>query len=275
MADLGFELTDVLLSDEFSLDQTFSCGQCFRWERLGTECWRGTAFGKTVTLQKEGDLLKASCSPSEFASVWKPYLDLDTDYRAIRDAVSVDAYTAQCVKDGAGIRILRQDPWETLVSFILSQCNHIPRIRGIIQRLCERFGEPIGDGSFTFPDAQKLAVLCAEDLAPLRCGYRAPYLLSAAQAIACGAPDLDEMKKQDTQTARSTLLVLPGVGIKVASCILLFGFHRLEVFPVDTWIQKALRAHYGPDFDPSAAFGAYAGAAQQYIFYKARGKFFG
>ena len=208
----------------------------------------------------------------EFLSAfWAKYLDLDRDYAAIRRAVSVDAQTARCADSGAGIRILRQEPWEALISFIISQCNNIPRIQGIISRLCALYGEII-DGGFAFPTPEALSCLSIEDLAPLRCGYRAPYILSSAQAVSGRSLDLSALESANTETILRALLALPGVGIKVASCVLLFGFHRLEAFPVDTWIRKALKQDYGPDFDPAKAFGPYAGIAQQYIFYHARGK---
>lgn len=271
MTDTSIFLSKMKISDVFSLDQTFSCGQCFRWERLDRECWRGTAYGKTVTFYFDTSYLYASCDEAELSAFWAKYLDLDRDYAAIRRAVSVDAQTARYADSGAGIRILRQEPWEALISFIISQCNNIPRIQGIISRLCALYGEKI-DGGFAFPTPEALSRLSIEDLAPLRCGYRAPYILSSAQAVSGGSLDLAVLESADTETILRALLALPGVGIKVASCVLLFGFHRLEAFPVDTWIRKALKQDYGPDFDPAKAFGLYAGIAQQYIFYHARGK---
>lgn len=258
------------VSDVFSLTQTFECGQCFRWEPLGKEHYRGVAFGKCLELAYQDGILYLGCKMDEFEQIWKHYLDLDCDYAAIRTAVSIDAQTEACVRYGAGIRILRQDPWEALCSFILSQCNNIPRIRSIISRLCENFGEQLQPGAYSFPAADKLAGLDIEDLACLRCGYRAPYLLSAARAVAGGTLDFSSLATLDLPNARAALTALPGIGNKVADCMLLYGLHRLDAFPVDTWMKKAVAGLYGAGFDPVRAFGPYAGVAQQYIFYHSR-----
>ena len=260
----------ISINDDFSLKQTFECGQCFRWRALGEEHYRGTAFGKTVEFELKNGVLSGNCSAYEFEKIWRPYLDLDRDYAEIRRLVSIDEKTADCVRYGSGIRILQQDPWEALCSFILSQCNNIPRICGIIDRLCETYGEPLGDGSYTFPCAEQIAMLRVEDLACLRSGYRAPYVLAAAQAVADGSLDFSKLSQMNAKEALSTLTALPGVGIKVASCMLLFGLHKLDAFPVDTWMKKAIIELYGKNFDPAKAFGEYAGIAQQYIFYHTR-----
>lgn len=258
------------ICDQFSLTQTFECGQCFRWEALGEEHYRGAAFGKCLELAYQNEILYLSCTMDEFEKIWKQYFDLDRDYAAIRESVSIDAQTEACVRYGAGIRILQQDPWEALCSFILSQCNNIPRIRLIISRLCENFGEEIEQGIYSFPSAQKLAQLEIRDLECLRSGYRAPYLLAAARAVADGELDFAQLSALRLDDARRALTSLPGIGVKVADCMLLYGLHRLEAFPVDTWMKKAVAALYGPGFDPAAAFGPYAGVAQQYIFYHSR-----
>ncbi len=259
------------VTDTFSLDQTFSCGQCFRWEQLAPEIWRGVAFSREVTLSLSGRQLTASCTREEFEKLWRPYLDLDRDYAAIRQAVSTDPHTADAVEYGAGIRILRQEPWEALCSFILSQCNNIPRIRGIIARLCAHYGEEIRDGVHAFPAPGRLAVCGIEELrGVIRCGYRASYVIAAAQAVESGALDLETLGAFSTKTARERLTTLHGVGKKVADCVLLFGLQKLDAFPVDVWMRRTIDSLYGRNFDPAAAFGPYAGVAQQYLFYHAR-----
>lgn len=259
------------LHDTFSLSQTFECGQCFRWDALGPESYRGVAFGREVSMSLENGCLTVSCPESEFEALWRPYLDLDRDYAAIRQAVSIDARTAQAVAYGAGLRILRQDPWEALCSFILSQCNNIPRIRGIILRLCTLYGNHIRGDAYAFPAPERLAAASEAELrSALRCGYRAPYLLAAARAVAGGALDLDVLRGLPTAEAKLCLTALPGVGEKVANCMLLFGLGKLDAFPVDVWMRRTVNALYGKGFDPSAAFGEYAGIAQQYLFYQAR-----
>jgi N-glycosylase/DNA lyase len=173
---------------------------------------------------------------------------------------------------GAGIRILRQDKWEALCSFIISQCNNIPRIKKIVETLCSTFGDPVelnGKTFYTFPSADRVASLEAEDLAPLRCGYRAPYIIDAARAVASGELNLEELSRKDFNTALKTLKSLNGVGDKVANCVILFGLCMLNAFPIDVWMKKAIKEHYGDGFDPKI-FGDYAGIAQQYMFYYAR-----
>lgn len=263
--------TTYQLHDTFSLTQTFECGQCFRWEPVGPETYRGIAFGREVSMSIQDSVLTVTCSESEFHSLWRPYLDLDRDYARIRSIVSIDEKTAKAVAFGAGIRILRQDPWETLCSFLLSQCNHIPRIRGIIARLCHSYGDNIHKTAYTFPSPERIAALTEEELRTvLRCGYRAPYLLAAARAVATGALDLGALQKCSTSEAKKQLLALPGIGEKVANCILLYGLGKLEAFPVDVWIRRTVQSLYGKSFDPSTCFGTYAGVAQQYLFYQAR-----
>lgn len=259
------------VNDIFSLKQTFECGQCFRWDACGTETYHGVAFGREVWMSLKGSQLTVSCSKGEFEMLWRSYLDLDRDYAAIRQAVSIDEKTAQAVAYGAGIRILRQDPWETLCSFIISQCNHIPRIRRIISSLCAFCGEEIADRIYAFPTPEHIASFSAEELrAAIRCGYRAPYIIAAARAVAEGKLDLAALHTLPTVEAKQRLLALPGVGEKVASCMLLFGLGKLDAFPIDVWMRRTILTVYGKGFDPAAAFGAYAGIAQQYLFYQAR-----
>jgi len=260
----------IKLDDDFSLMQTFECGQCFRWRAIDEEHYYGVAFGKAIEFCLHDNVLSGTCSMDEFERIWKPYLDLDRNYAEIRQTVSIDEKTTACVQYGSGIRILQQEPWEALCSFILSQCNNIPRICGIIDRLCCTFGDPLDDKNYSFPSAERIASLTIEDLACLRSGYRAPYILEAARAVADGKIIFDDLRNMNAHQALDILTDLPGVGVKVASCMLLFGLHKLEAFPIDTWMKKAIRELYGNDFDPNKAFGEYAGIAQQYIFYHTR-----
>ena len=164
--------------------------------------------------------------------------------------------------------MLRQEPWEALCSFIISQCNNIPRIKGIVGKLCQKFGREIEDG-FAFPEAEVIAALTPEDLAPIRAGYRAEYIVSAAREVASGALDLEALKKLPTQEARKRLLAVHGVGKKVADCVLLFGLSKTDAFPVDVWIKRVLDNVYPQGFDASV-YGDLAGIVQQYLFFYAR-----
>ncbi|MDR0839076.1 MAG: DNA-3-methyladenine glycosylase 2 family protein [Oscillospiraceae bacterium] len=242
---------------------TFECGQCFRWdadESGADSCsYSGVAFGKTARVYERDGKVLLEASPGDFEAVWRDYFDLDEDYAAIREKVGIDGHMRRAAEFGAGIRILRQDRWEALCSFIISQCNNIPRIKKIISALCANFGEEIAAGVYSFPSAERLAALTEPDLAPLRAGYRAKYIIGAARAFAEGR-ELDTAEK---------LLELEGVGKKVASCVALFGLHDLDAFPIDTWVKKALAKRFSPDFDPKI-FSPYAGVAQQYMFYYER-----
>ena len=262
----------VYLAAADALDpaKTFECGQCFRWRADGDGGYTGVAFGTAARVWTENGTV---CLDADGPAPWRDYFDLETDYGAIsRDFLGFSPYMDECVAFGRGIRLLRQEKWEALCTFILSQCNNIPRIRGIVERLCAAFGQPVrfhGETLYSFPSAQVLAPLAPEDLAPLRCGYRAPYVLDAARQVAEGRLDLDALSGACCGDSLHALKCVSGVGEKVAGCANLFGLGHREAFPVDVWMRRALKAHFPPDFDP-AVFGENAGLAQQYIFYYAR-----
>jgi len=267
----GGEVEVVGVSD-FDLFKTFECGQCFRWDVDDSGAYVGVAMGRVARLRREGDRVFISGSLEDFKDIWRGYFDLDRDYAKIRAGLCIDAFMQRATDFGAGIRILRQDGWEALCSFIISQCNNIPRIKKIIAALCRGFGERLefgGRAYFTFPTAYRLAVLDESDLAPLHCGYRAPYIIGAARAVAGGALDLAYLSRLEPVKACEELKKLQGVGDKVADCAVLYGLHMLGAFPLDVWMKRAVNEHYSPGFDP-AVFGPYAGIAQQYIFYYTR-----
>ncbi len=257
------------LSDGFDLANTFECGQCFRWNREPDGAYCGIVRDREVRLIRQDDcIVIENCTEEDFDAIWKSYFDLDTDYGAIRRMLSEKSPSLRRAVDGIdGIRILRQDPWEALCSFILSQNNNIPRIRGIITRLCEGFGEPCGNG-YRFPAADTLAGLTAEELAPLRAGFRAKYILDAARKVASGEVKLTALYTAPIEDCRQQLMTIYGVGSKVAECVLLYGLHRTEAFPVDVWMKKALSGEFSDISVPE--LGAYAGIAQQYIFHYMR-----
>ncbi len=272
MIETTEKITTVDLAgvDELDIVKTFECGQCFRWNADSDGVYTGVAFGFPARVWAEnGRVYLRSAAPED---MWRSYFDLDRDYAAASSGFDGGDYLAECVEFGRGIRILRQDGWEALCSFIISQCNNISRIKGIVERLCELFGDELefeGRRYYSFPPAERIAELNVDELAPLRCGYRAPYIISAAIAVATGALDLKELAAADSVTAKKELLKLNGVGEKVANCVVLFGLYHMEAFPIDVWIRRALKEHFPPDFDP-ATLGSCAGLAQQYIFYYAR-----
>lgn len=251
----------------FSLADTLDCGQAFRWKQIGENTFSGIHQGHSLTVSQQGDRIRFDgVTEEEFSYIWAVYFDLDTDYDSMKAVFSADPVLKEACGFCGGIRLLRQDPWEALCSFIISQNNNIPRIKGIIDRLCRQFGEPCGE-DFAFPSPERLAACSLEDLAPLRAGFRAKYILDAAQKVEDGMVDLTEIPALPMAEARETLMQIKGVGVKVAECALLYGFHRLDAFPVDTWIRKAL-AEYYPDGFP--AFAEPRGVAQQYLFHYIR-----
>jgi len=270
--DRGDEVEIAGVSD-FDPVRVFECGQCFRWDADENGVYTGVAKERVARLRSAGTSVFISGHMEEFGTVWRDYFDLDRDYAQIRRRLCVSDFMKEATEYGAGIRILRQDKWETLCSFIISQCNNIPRIKKIVASLCREFGDRLefeGRTFYTFPPAERLALLDAVDLAPIRCGYRASYIIGAARAVTRGTPDLESLSRGPDTDARAALKGLHGVGDKVADCTLLFGLSMLDSFPLDVWMKRAVAEHFGPGFSP-AVFSPYAGVAQQYIFYYTRG----
>lgn len=257
----------------FSAADTLTSGQCFRWtEHGGRLC--GTAFGRYVEIgQNDAGLTVYGADEKDFGSVWRGYLDLDRDYEGIRKAVTeTEPRLCDSAAYAAGVHILAQEPWEALCSFVISQNNNIPRIRGIIARLCLHHGEPAINGEharepadgYAFPAPEALAGVSEETFRQYGCGYRAAYLTDVSRRAANGEIDFEFLRKAPIDEARRVLRSLKGVGPKVAECVLLYGFGRLECFPVDVWIRRALETEFAGG---TALIGSeYAGVAQQYIF---------
>lgn len=252
-----------------SLPDTLDCGQAFRWKPLDDGRWQGVVGKKLISVAFEnGTLVLENTTAEEYENIFKEYFDLKRDYTSIIASVQDNEILAKATKDCAGIRVLKQEPWETLCSFIISQNNNIKRIKGIIERFCETFGEPIGNGAYSFPAAEKLSALCAEDLAPLRAGFRARYIIDAARKVSAKEVDLETIYNMNYTDAQNELMKITGVGAKVADCVLLFGFGKLEAFPKDVWIKRAMATLF-PEGLPESAL-PYAGIVQQYIFHYAR-----
>ena len=252
----------------FDLRETFDCGQAFRWEENENGSWSAVVKGKYITVEKKNsDIIMQGISETEFNSFFKSYFDLDRDYESIINKLSENEILKKAALNGLGIRILNQEPWETLCSFIISQNNNIPRIKGIISRLCSAFGEKC-EGGYSFPDACALADLSEDDLAPLRSGFRAKYIIDAAKKVTSGAVILEDLKKMSLENARTELMKIKGVGPKVADCTLLFGLGHIDAFPQDVWIKRAMKELFNSELPECAR--QYAGIAQQYIFYYMR-----
>lgn len=259
-------------SAEMDAVKTFECGQCFRWNRGSDGGYTGVVCGAAAKVTAVDGAVYLRSSAPDKTEFWREYFDLDVDYQKVSSEFFGGEYMQRCVDFGMGIRLLRQEPWEALCSFIISQCNNIPRIKKIVETLCSCFGEPFefdGEVYHAFPSAERIAALSTEELAPLRCGYRAPYIISAARAVAEGRVEFSALERMSFDEAIAQLRKLDGVGPKVANCMALYGLHKMSGFPIDTWMKRALKEHFPPDFDPKS-LGEYAGLAQQYIFYYAR-----
>ena len=275
---------DLILSgkDSFELFHIFDCGQCFRWNENADKSYTGVAFGHALTISKNGDdIIFHQTSLDDFYNIWQNYFDLNTDYLKIKSELSKDIILKNAIGYGEGIRILRQDLWECVVSFIISASNNIPRIKKIINSFCANFGEKItymGNEYFTFPSPKKTASLTLEDLAVIKAGFRDKYILDAAKKFLSGEISYEKLSKIDTPDAKKALMSISGVGNKVSDCILLFSMSRTESFPVDVWIKRIMEYCYFDNkesIDNISAFskekfGTLGGFAQQYLFFYAR-----
>ena len=261
--DYEYKDNDIILRQpDLDLEQTLDCGQAFRWEKTDENTYTGAFLNRRLTVSSEGDSLFRfrNTKPKEFEEVWADYFDLHTDYGEVKKRFSQDEILSKACAYAPGIRILRQDPWEALSSFIISHNNNFPRIKGIIGRLCEHYGG--------YPDLEDMAQETEESLGYLRAGFRAKYLVDAVQKIKGGSISLDLVAKMDIEDARRTLRTIKGVGPKVAECALLFGFYRTEAFPIDVWVKRVMAAWY-PNGLPDCTKGM-EGIAQQYLFHYIR-----
>ena len=270
------EITRVSNRD-FNLTHTFDCGQCFRWNENPDGSYSGVAGGRAVRLWEDGgEIVIENCSEKDFNAFWRGYLDLDRDYGEIKKTVAINDVMKTAISYGEGIRILRQEFFETLMSYIISQNNSIPNIKRVVERLCAAYGEPIdfdGEVRYAFPTAERLASLSEPDFRALGAGFRDRYLVGAARLAAEGALDPVRLSSVPTEEARAELMKIKGVGNKVCDCVLLFSLGKFDLFPTDTWIKKVMEESFAADSVSAAKsageklFGQYSGFAQQYLFY--------
>lgn len=270
-------MAKIKVKDDLDLYRIADSGQCFRWETLpvlGDEPakYRIPAFGKCLIVsQPSKDCIETDCTEEEFGDLWYDYLDLGTSYKKIRTLVDKDEdpFMADAAASCVGLRILRQDPWETLISFIISQNRNIPAIKRSIELLCERAGKRCkdseGNAYYSFPGPEDILSLSDEKLSECRLGYRDVYLRNAARTVTDGDLDLDAVSEKLADEAISELMKIKGVGLKVASCVTLFGLHKLDAFPVDVWIKRVLENEY-PNGYPKEKYSPYNGVYQQYMF---------
>ena len=250
---------------DFNLDITLSCGQVFRWNKDHEGFWHGFINGRIVKLRQSGDHLfyKGGAASTDIIK----YFNLHIDYRDILRSISKDPLIRKAIKEYHGLRIIKQDPFECLATYILSSQNNIPRINKMVNELSRKFGKMMkfeGREYHRFPTIQDLAGTCSTDYHSCRLGFRNRYLEDAIRKIGTGELKLGQLSKMPYQEARVELMKVKGVGKKVSDCVLLFGFNKYEAFPIDRWIERAMKKYYkGKD---GSYFGKYAGYAQEFLY---------
>lgn len=276
----GMEITMVVHNQNFSIKQIADSGQCFRMNRIEDKedkiRYALVAYGKYLELtQLNEDIVELSCSEEEFNQIWEEYFDLKYDYDKIINTLTEaeDQFLQKAAAFGKGIRILKQEPFEATISFIISQNKNIPAIKNCIEAICEHFGEQIihksGKSYWTFPSPQVLAQVPREELRALKTGYRDEYIRRASQSVVNEDIKYDVLQLCSYEEAVKQLKSIHGIGEKVANCIALYGLHHIEGFPVDVWILKVLDEIYHNKFDKDQ-YSGYVGIIQQYMFYYMR-----
>lgn len=279
----------VVIEDlkNFNLKQTLTCGQVFRYEQVSSHSYMLIAKNKRIRLtQRPGSttLMIHDSNLSKYEDIWKDYFDMETDYAEIIDQLSKeDPHMEKAIAYGDGIRILNQDPWEMLISFIISQNKAIPHIQVCIENICQAFGELMTDENeeayYAFPTLEQLSKATEQELRDCKVGFRAPYIMDACEKVGDNTVILESLAHMNTKDAKNILMKIKGVGEKVAHCVLLFGLNKTDTFPTDVWIKRTMEELYFANKETknkdiiefaNEKFGDYAGYAQQYLFYAAR-----
>lgn len=271
--------------EDFNLTHILECGQCFRWKKENDGSYTGVIKAGVMNVSSNDG--KDICFTYELSGdanqIIENYFDLKRDYKKIKDIISVeDKNMIEAIKYGYGIRILKQDPWEMLISYIISAANNIPRISKTIENISKTYGKKIYFNEmeyYLFPTPEELSKATITDLRELNLGFRDKYVYGAVQDVVSGKVDLEKINKLEYKEAKKELMKIKGVGAKVADCILLFSMNKIEAFPIDTWIRKVMTELYGTSNSlksiekcATERFGEYAGIAQQYLFYYMRDK---
>lgn len=275
----------IIIEDvnDFEIKHIFDCGQCFRWNEEDDGSYTGVAFNKVINIKKEGlNVIISNTNKEDFYNIWYEYLDLGRDYKNIKGILSADEILAKSIEFGHGIRILKQDVWEIIISFIISANNRIPMIKRAIEKLSEKYGEYIGKYNnkmyYAFPTAEALSKLTEEELRGCSTGFRAKYILAAAKRVNEDKELLNNLKNLEIENMRNELMKFSGIGPKVSDCIMLFSLNVENAFPIDVWVKRVMEYFYleeGTSFKniqlyANDKFGKHAGFAQQYLFYYAR-----
>ena len=263
--DYKIQDSDIIIRQkDFNLDETLDCGQAFRWTKTNKNTYFGHYLNTPLTIscenETDGIFRLHNTDEATFLNTWYDYFDFSTDYSLLKERFSEDETLSKACRYAGGIRILKQDSWEALSSFIISQNNNIPRIKGIISRLCEHYNG--------YPLPAQMCNETVESLGFLRSGFRAKYIIDAVTQINSGKLDLQAISEMPIDDARKALMTIKGVGPKVAECVLLFGMYRTEALPIDVWVKRVLERWY-PNGLPDCVKG-YEGIAQQYLFHYIR-----
>ncbi len=283
MSEIEFHEKYKIEINDFDLKQTLECGQCFRYQKLDENSYIIVARERVLKIEQDNNFFTFYTSEEEFHSIWEDYFDLKNDYKAIKNLLAEkDEYLKKAVEEKHGVRIIKQEPWETLISFILSQTKQIPHIMALVEALSKAYGEYLGSymgkNYYSFPGFEKLQRVSEEEYRDLKTGFRAAYLFDAVKRANENLLDLEELRTKETGYIREELKKIKGVGDKIADCVLLFAYSRTEVFPTDVWIKRLMAHFYAIDESNTSLISKFAeeylgelgGYAQQYLFYYGR-----
>lgn len=277
---------EIKISDDFDLKKIVDSGQCFRPKEISAGVFRFVVGENILHISKRDEnLFDVDCDAETWTGFWENYFDLGTNYADIRRDIEnfaagkpYEKILREATDFGRGIRILRQEPFEMLISFIISQRKNIPAIRSSVEKICERFGQVItferagnSEEIYLFPRVEEIADATLEDLKGLGLSYRKPYIKEAVEKVASGAIDFEELGTFSDKELTEELKIINGVGDKIANCVALFAYHRVDRVPIDVWIRRAIEEDFGGE-NVFALFGKNAGILQQYIFYRKRNK---
>lgn len=269
---------EIKISDDFDLKKIVDSGQCFRPKEIKAGLFRFIVGENILHISKRDEqIFEIDCSAQDWENVWKNYFDLGTNYADIRRDIRnfsagkpYEKILYDATEYGKGIRILRQAPFETLISFIISQRKNIPSIRSSVEKICERFGQRVGN-VYLFPRVEEMADATIDDLTGLGLAYRKDYVKEAVEKVSSGAIDFKELETFSDKDLTEELKIINGVGDKIANCVALFAYHRVDRVPVDVWIRRAIDEDFNGE-NIFSKFGKNAGILQQYIFYHKRNK---
>ncbi len=269
----------IIEKKDFNIKQILECGQHFRHEKINDKEYLVIAENKILHVEEKEEKIIFNSSQKDFEKLWKNYFDLNRDYSEIKKQINVDKVMNEAINFGSGIRILNQDSFEMLITFIISQNNRIPMIKTVIKNLSKKFGEKIDGDYYSFPTVEKLYNANIEEIKECKAGFRAKYIKDACEKVYNNEINIYNTEHMNTKELKEELIKIKGVGEKVANCIVLFGYGRREAFPVDVWVKRVMEHYYFENKDTKLTeierfgnekFKDLSGYAQQYLFYIAR-----